>query len=58
MVTGTAQPMGTWHLIWDTWDLALGLCAMYIITLAIFPGFLTEDVRPHAELGSWYAFQT
>lgn len=35
-----------------TWALAAALVVIYIITLAIFPGFLVEDVNS-ASMGSW-----
>lgn len=35
------------------WQLALSVFLVYTITLAIFPGFLAEDVSSE-HLGSWY----
>lgn len=35
------------------WQPAASVCSVYTITLAIFPGFLAEDVSSQ-QLGSWY----
>lgn len=35
------------------WQPAASVCCVYTITLAIFPGFLAEDVSSQ-QLGSWY----
>lgn len=40
------------QLIVQNLDYALGLYLIYVLTLSIFPGFLSEDTGKHA-LGSW-----
>ena len=35
------------------WQPAASVCSVYTITLAIFPGFLAEDISSQ-QLGSWY----
>ncbi|CAN1855233.1 Equilibrative nucleotide transporter 3, partial [Linum perenne] len=35
------------------WDYALDLFLIYVLTLSIFPGFISEDTGTH-QLGSWY----
>ncbi|KAG0474117.1 hypothetical protein HPP92_015974 [Vanilla planifolia] len=42
------------QLLIQNWDYALDLFLIYVLTLSIFPGFLSEDTGKHA-LGSWYA---
>ncbi|KAF5183220.1 Equilibrative nucleotide transporter [Thalictrum thalictroides] len=42
------------ELIIENWDYALDLFLIYVLTLSIFPGFLSEDTGSHS-LGSWYA---
>lgn len=42
------------QLLVKNWDYVLDLYLIYVLTLSIFPGFLSEDTGNHA-LGSWYA---
>ncbi|KAK8947022.1 Equilibrative nucleotide transporter 3 [Platanthera zijinensis] len=42
------------QLLMKNWDYVLDLYLIYVLTLSIFPGFLSEDTGNHA-LGSWYA---
>ncbi|KAJ4977527.1 hypothetical protein NE237_002633 [Protea cynaroides] len=42
------------ELIFQNIDYALDLFLIYVLTLSIFPGFLSEDTGSH-KLGSWYA---
>lgn len=35
------------------WQPAASVCSVYTITIAIFPGFLAEDISSQ-QLGSWY----
>ena len=50
---GAAQPASLAHVVEHSWPIYASLVIIYTITLAIFPGFLVEDVTS-AELGSWY----
>lgn len=34
-------------------DYAIGLFLIYVLTLSVFPGFLSEDLGKHS-LGEWY----
>ncbi|QCD87852.1 solute carrier family 29 [Vigna unguiculata] len=45
---------GTKQLLLENIDYALDLFLIYVLTLSIFPGFLSEDTGSHS-LGSWYA---
>ncbi|RHN60189.1 putative equilibrative nucleoside transporter [Medicago truncatula] len=45
---------GMKQLLWENKDYALDLFLIYILTLAIYPGFLSEDTGKHS-LGTWYA---
>lgn len=42
------------QLLLQNKDYALDLYLIYVLTLSIFPGFLSEDTGSHS-LGSWYA---
>ncbi|ONK74655.1 uncharacterized protein A4U43_C03F8770 [Asparagus officinalis] len=42
------------ELLLDNVDYAFDLYLIYVLTLSIFPGFLSEDTGSHS-LGSWYA---
>ncbi|KAK8953457.1 Equilibrative nucleotide transporter 3 [Platanthera guangdongensis] len=42
------------QLLMQNLDYALDLFLIYVLTLSIFPGFLSEDTGIHS-LGSWYA---
>ncbi|KAK6919483.1 Equilibrative nucleoside transporter [Dillenia turbinata] len=42
------------ELLLQNFDYALDLFLIYMLTLSIFPGFLSEDTGSHS-LGSWYA---
>ncbi|KAK8954946.1 Equilibrative nucleotide transporter 3 [Platanthera zijinensis] len=42
------------RLLIENWDYALGMYLIYVLTLSIIPGFLSEDTGNHV-LGSWYA---
>lgn len=42
------------QLLTENIDYALDMFLIYILTLSIFPGFLSEDTGKHS-LGSWYA---
>lgn len=41
------------QLVLQNWDYGLDLYLIYVLTLAIFPGFLSEDTGSHS-LGTWY----
>ncbi|CAN0852648.1 Equilibrative nucleotide transporter 3 [Linum grandiflorum] len=41
------------ELLIQNWDYALDLFLIYVLTLSIFPGFISEDTGTH-QLGSWY----
>jgi len=43
---------GMKQLLWENKDYALDLFLIYILTLAIYPGFLSEDTGKH-NLGTW-----
>ncbi|KAG6482189.1 hypothetical protein ZIOFF_058820 [Zingiber officinale] len=42
------------QLLLENIDYAIDLFLIYVLTLSIFPGFLSEDTDSHS-LGSWYA---
>lgn len=42
------------QLLLENIDYAIDLFLIYVLTLSIFPGFLSEDTGSHS-LGSWYA---
>ncbi|KAK2379851.1 Epsin-3, clathrin recruitment and traffic between the Golgi and endosome [Trifolium repens] len=45
---------GIKQLLFENLDYALDLFLIYVLTLSIFPGFLSEDTGSHS-LGTWYA---
>nr|AFK42107.1 unknown [Lotus japonicus] len=45
---------GIKQLLLENIDYALDIFLIYVLTLSIFPGFLSEDTGSHS-LGSWYA---
>ncbi|CAL0322673.1 unnamed protein product [Lupinus luteus] len=45
---------GNKQLLLENIDYALDLFLIYVLTLSIFPGFLSEDTGSHS-LGTWYA---
>ncbi|PNY14436.1 equilibrative nucleotide transporter 3-like protein [Trifolium pratense] len=45
---------GIKQLLFENIDYALDLFLTYVLTLSIFPGFLSEDTGSHS-LGTWYA---
>ena len=47
------QPFSYLYTAKAIWQPAASVCSVYTITLAIFPGFLAEDVSSQ-QLGSWY----
>ncbi|KAL8088139.1 equilibrative nucleotide transporter 3-like isoform X2 [Apium graveolens] len=42
------------ELLTQNIDYAIGLFLIYVLTLSVFPGFLSEDIGKHS-LGEWYA---
>uniref|UniRef100_A0A0D6R851 Uncharacterized protein n=1 Tax=Araucaria cunninghamii TaxID=56994 RepID=A0A0D6R851_ARACU len=42
-----------WHVLSQIKWLAIGLLLIYVVTLSIFPGYVTEDVHSHL-LKDWY----
>ncbi|KAK3125353.1 hypothetical protein QOZ80_7BG0603770 [Eleusine coracana subsp. coracana] len=46
--------LSTKELLMENIDYAINLYLIYVLTLSIFPGFLSEDTGSHS-LGSWYA---
>ncbi|MCL7036019.1 hypothetical protein MKW94_003920 [Papaver nudicaule] len=42
------------QLLFQNMDYAITMFLIYVLTLSIFPGFLTEDTGKHS-LGTWYA---
>ncbi|OEL33979.1 Equilibrative nucleotide transporter 3 [Dichanthelium oligosanthes] len=53
---GPAPPelLSNKQLLAQNVDYALHVFLIYLLTLSVFPGFLSEDVGSHS-LGSWYA---
>ena len=47
------QPFSYLYTAKAIWQPATSVCSVYTITIAIFPGFLAEDVSSQ-NLGSWY----
>ncbi|CAN1319186.1 Equilibrative nucleotide transporter 3 [Linum perenne] len=45
--------LSTKELLIQNWDYLLDLYLVYVLTLSIFPGFISEDTGTH-QLGSWY----
>ncbi|CAN1165939.1 Equilibrative nucleotide transporter 3 [Linum perenne] len=48
-----AERLTTKQLLLQNIDYALDLYLIYVLTLSIFPGFISEDTGKH-QLGSWY----
>ncbi|KAL6856083.1 hypothetical protein ACP4OV_018885 [Aristida adscensionis] len=46
--------LSTKELLMENMDYSLNIFLIYVLTLSIFPGFLSEDTGSHS-LGSWYA---
>lgn len=46
------ERLSTKQLLLQNIDYALDLYLIYVLTLSIFPGFLSEDTGTHS-LGSW-----
>jgi hypothetical protein len=53
VVSLSGGPNGFVRLVWDMRSPALAAFFTYVVTLSIFPGFLSEDVTSKA-LGDWY----
>lgn len=43
------------ELITQNIDYVIGLFLIYVLTLSVFPGFLSEDIGKHS-LGEWYLY--
>ncbi|KAI3903516.1 hypothetical protein MKW98_032170 [Papaver atlanticum] len=48
------ERLTTKQLLIQNLDLAMSILLIHVLTLSIFPGFLSEDTGKHS-LGSWYA---
>ncbi|CAL5062218.1 unnamed protein product [Urochloa decumbens] len=48
------ERLSTKQLLLQNMDYALDIFLIYVLTLSIFPGFLSEDTGSHS-LGAWYA---
>ncbi|PSS14445.1 Equilibrative nucleotide transporter like [Actinidia chinensis var. chinensis] len=48
------ERLSTKELLFQNIDYAFDMFLIYVLTLSIFPGFLSEDTGSHS-LGSWYA---
>ncbi|XAR68051.1 hypothetical protein NMG60_11003048 [Bertholletia excelsa] len=48
------ERLSTKELLFQNIDYALDMFLIYLLTLSIFPGFLSEDTGSHS-LGGWYA---
>ncbi|XP_024929036.2 equilibrative nucleotide transporter 3 isoform X3 [Ziziphus jujuba] len=48
------QRLSNKELLFQNMDYALDMFLIYVLTLSIFPGFLSEDTGSHS-LGTWYA---
>ncbi|EEF44522.1 nucleoside transporter, putative [Ricinus communis] len=48
------ERLGNKDLLLQNIDYAIDLLLIYVLTLSIFPGFLSEDTGSHS-LGTWYA---
>ncbi|XP_062106236.1 equilibrative nucleotide transporter 3-like [Humulus lupulus] len=48
------ERLGNKELLLQNIDYALDMFLIYVLTLSIFPGFLSEDTGSHS-LGTWYA---
>lgn len=51
---GDPQRLNNKELLKQNLDYAFDMFTIYVLTLSIFPGFLSEDTGKH-QLGSWYA---
>lgn len=52
-LTNFAKPVSYWHVWGQVKWLAISVAVIYVVTMSIFPGYITEDV--HSEmLGDWY----
>lgn len=51
---GQEEQLSHTQLLLQNMDYAVGIFLIYVLTLSIFPGFLSEDTGAHG-LGSWYA---
>jgi equilibrative nucleoside transporter 1/2/3 len=52
-LTNFARPVSYWHVWSQIQWLAASVALIYVVTMSIFPGYITEDV--HSEfLGDWY----
>lgn len=52
-LTNFAKPVSYWHVWSQVKWLAISVAMLYAVTMAIFPGYITEDVHS-AILGDWY----
>jgi hypothetical protein len=50
------QRLGNKQLLIQNVDYAIDMFLIYVLTLSIFPGFLSEDTGSH-RLGSWYVVE-
>lgn len=50
------QRLGNKQLLIQNVDYAIDMFLIYVLTLSIFPGFLSEDTGSHS-LGSWYVLE-
>jgi len=51
--TKDPERKGNKQLLLENIDYALDMFLIYLLTLSIFPGFLSEDTGSHS-LGTWY----
>jgi equilibrative nucleoside transporter 1/2/3 len=49
------ERLSTKQLLMQNIDYAVDIYLIYVLTLSIFPGFLSEDTGAHS-LGTWYCF--
>ncbi|XP_024357825.1 equilibrative nucleotide transporter 8 [Physcomitrium patens] len=52
-LTNFAKPVSYWHVWSQIQWLAISVAMLYVITLTIFPGYISEDVHS-AFFGDWY----
>lgn len=52
-LTNFAKPVSYWHVWGQIQWLAISVAMIYVVTMSIFPGYITEDVHS-AFLGDWY----
>lgn len=52
-LTNFAKPVSYWHVWGQVQWLAISVASIYVVTMAIFPGYITEDVHS-TFLGDWY----